>query len=111
MTRHLKPARPLAGPLAFIVGLAFVAPPAFAAGPATVAAPHPIAAAAAARVGAMPKASLAHAVPATPTPAATAADKPFLKTTGGAVALVLLAGAFGYAFYSFSNGRVKSPAK
>ena len=111
MTRSLKAARPLAGALAFIVVLTFVAPPAFAAGPATVAAPHPIAAAAAARVGAMPTASLAHAVQATPTTAQTAADKPFLKTTGGAVALALLAGAFGYAFYSFSHGRVKSPAK
>ncbi len=111
MKRPLKHAKFLAGALAFIVVLTFVAPPAFAAGPATVAAPHPIAAAAAARVGAMPTASLAQAPQAAPTPVAGSADKPFLKTTGGVVALALLAGAFGYAFYSFSNGRVKSPAK
>jgi hypothetical protein len=112
VTRYLKPARPLAGGLVFIVGLTLVAPPAFAAGPATVAAPHPIAAAAAAKVEAMPAASLAQATQAAPPRAADdETDKPFLKTTKGAIALALLAGAFGYAFYSFSHDRVKSPAK
>ena len=112
MTRYLKPARPLAGTLALVLGLTLVAPPAFAAGPATVASPRPIATAAIAKVDAMPAATLAQAAPAAPTPAAVdKTGKPFLKTTKGAVALVLLAGAFGYAFYSFSNDRVKSPAK
>ena len=91
-----------------IVGLTFVAPPAFAAGPT----PGPIAAAATAKVEAVPAEALAQAAQATPTAAATdTGGKPFFKTTKGAVALVLLAGAFGYAFYSFSNGRVKTPAK
>ena len=45
-------------------------------------------------------------------PATTAAEgKPFFKTTTGIVSLVLLGGALGYMAYSFSNGRVKSPAK
>jgi hypothetical protein len=105
--RYLEHARPLAGTLALVLGSTFVAPPAFAAGPA----PGPIAAAAAAKVAALPAATLAQTAPAAPKAAADEAGKPFLKTTKGAVALVLLAGAFGYAFYSFSNGRVKSPAK
>jgi hypothetical protein len=109
VTRYLKHARPLAGALAFIVGLTLLAPPAFASAP--VIAPHPIAAAATAKVEAMPAASLARAAQTAPAPAADAAGKPFLKTTRGAVALALLAGAFGYAVYSFSNGRVRSPAK
>ncbi len=111
MTRYLKHARLLVGALALIVGLTLVAPPAFAAGPATAANPRPIAAAATAKVEAMPAATLAQAAQAAPTPAADETGKPFLKTTRGAVALALLAGAFGYAFYSFSNDRVKSPAK
>ena len=109
MTRSLKHARFLAGTLALVLGLTLVAPPAFAAGPATATSPRPIAAAATAKVEALPASTLAQAAPAA-APAQTG-DKPFLKTTKGAVALALLAGAFGYAFYSFSNGRVKSPAK
>jgi hypothetical protein len=60
----------------------------------------------------MPATTLAQAT--SPAPAGAAADtggKPFFKTTKGAVALALLAGTFGYAFYSFSNDRVKSPEK
>ncbi len=112
MTRFLKHARFLAGALALVVGSTFLAPPAFAAGKATVASPRPITAAATAKVEALPAAALAQAAQAAPAAApAETAEKPFLKTTKGAVALALLAGAFGYAFYSFSNDRVKSPAK
>jgi hypothetical protein len=114
VTRSMKHARFLAGALALVLGLTLVAPPAFAAGPATATSPRPIAAAATAKVEALPAATLAQAAPAAPaapTPAANEVGKPFLKTTKGAVALALLAGGFGYAFYSFSNGRVKSPAK
>lgn len=109
---HLKHARLLAGSLALVLGLTLVAPPAFAAGPTTAGSPRPIAAAATAKVETMPAATLAAAAQAAP--AATAAemgDKPFFKTTKGAIALVLLGGALGYTFYSFSNDRVKSPAK
>ena len=112
MTRSLKHARFLAGALALVLGLTLVAPPAFAAGPATATSPRPIAAAATAKVEALPATTLAQTTPAAPAAApADTGNKPFLKTTKGAVALGLLAGAFGYAFYSFSNGRVKSPAK
>lgn len=108
MTRYLKHARLLAGVLALIVGLTLAAPPAFAAGPA----PGPIAAAAAAKVETTPVEALAQAAPAAPaTGPAETGDKPFFKTTKGALALVLLGGALGYTFYSFSNDRVKSPAK
>jgi hypothetical protein len=107
VTRSLRHARPLAGTLALVLGLTFVAPPAFAAGPA----PGPITAAATAKVAALPAAALAQAAPAAPKAAADEAGKPFVKTTKGTVALVLLAGAFGYAFYSFGHGRVKSPAR
>jgi hypothetical protein len=109
---HMKHARFLAGALALVLGLTLVAPPAFAAGPATAGSPRPIAAAATAKVEALPAATLAAAVQAAPAAApAEAADKPFFKTTKGALALVLLGGALGYTFYSFSNDRVKSPAK
>ena len=109
---YLKHARLLAGALALVLGSTLVAPPAFAAGPATAASPRPITDAATAKVEAMPAATLAQAAQAAPTPAAAdETGKPFLKTTKGALALALLAGAFGYAFYSFSNDRVKSPAK
>jgi hypothetical protein len=87
-----------------------VAPPAFAAGPAPD--PRPIAAAAAAKVETMPAATLAKAAQAAP--AAAAADsqaKPFFKTGKGALALALLAASVGYTVYSFSDDRVKSPAK
>ena len=84
MTRYLKQARLLAGALALVVGLTLVAPPAFAAGPAPD--PRPITAAAAAKVEAMPAATLAQATPAAKPPTATAAEaghKPFFKTTQG----------------------------
>jgi hypothetical protein len=110
VTRYRRPARLLAGALALVLGSTLAAPPASAAGPAT-AAPRPIAAAANARVEALPPAMLAQAAPAAPAPPAGSTHKPFLKTTTGAVALALLAGAFGYAFYSFSHDRVRSPAK
>jgi len=109
---HLKHARLLVGALALVLGLTLVAPPAFAAGPATATSPRPIAAAATAKVAALPAATLVAAVQAAPAAAPTdTGDKPFFKTTKGALALVLLAGALGYTFYSFSNDRVKSPAK
>jgi len=112
VTRYLKQAKLLAGALALVVGLTLVAPPAFAAGPAPD--PRPITAAAAAKVEAMPAATLAQATPATKPPTAIPAEtgnKPFFKTTKGAIALALMAGTVGYAVYSFSNGRVKSPSK
>jgi hypothetical protein len=109
VTRYLKHARFLAGVLALVVGLTFGAPPALAAGPATTADPRPIADAATAKVAALPAAALAQATPAAPS--AAPASKPFLKTTKGAIALVLVAGALGMAFYSFGHDRVKSPAK
>jgi hypothetical protein len=109
VTRSLKHARFLAGALALVVGSTLVAPPAFAAGPATAPSPRPIAAAAAAKVDALPVATLAQAAPAA-APAETS-EKPFFKTTKGAIALVLLGGTLGYMAYSMSNDRVKSPAK
>jgi hypothetical protein len=112
VTRYLKQVRLLAGALALVVGLTFVAPPAFAAEPATAASTRPIAAAATAKVEALPAATLAQAAPAAPAAApAETGDKPFFKTTKGAIALVLLGGTLGYMAYSMSNDRVKSPAK
>ncbi len=113
MTRYLKDARLLAGALAIIVGLTLVAPPVFAGAPA----PGPIAAAAAAKVEAIPAASLAQSAPAAqaaPAPATApleTGDKPFFKTAPGVIALALLGGGLGYMAYSWSNDRVKSPAK
>jgi hypothetical protein len=112
VTRYSKHARLLAGALALVVGSTLGAPPAFAASPAPD--PRPIATAATAKVEAMPAATLAQAAPAAPpAPAAVAGtgDKPFFKTTKGAIALVLLAGGLGYMAYSMSNDRIKSPAK
>jgi hypothetical protein len=112
VTLNLKQAKLLAGALALVVGLTLVAPPAFAAGPAPD--PRPITAAAAAKVEAMPAATLAQATPATKPPTAAPAElgqKPFFKTTTGAIALVLLAGTIAYTGYSLSNDRIKSPAK
>ena len=114
MTRYLNQARPLAGALALVIGLTLVAPPAFAAesqasGPMAAAQPT-LAAAAAARVEAMPAAALAEATQAGATPASDS-GKPFLKSGKGAVALVLLGSILGYMAYSWSNDRVKSPAK
>jgi hypothetical protein len=103
LTRHWPLARLLAAALALLVGVTFAAPPAQA-GPAT----GPISAAAAAQVAAMPNAQAAQAAqPAAP----ATSQKPFIKTGKGALAFVLLAGALGLTFYSFSNDRVKSPAK
>ena len=109
MTRYSKHARLLAGALALVVGLTLVAPPAFAASPAPD--PRPIATAATAKVEAMPAATLAQAAQAAPAAVAETGDKPFFKTTKGAIALVLLAGGLGYMAYSMSNDRIKSPAK
>ena len=104
MTRHWPLARLLAAALALLVGVTFAAPPAQAAGPAS----GPISAAAAAKVAAMPSAQAAQAAqPAAP----ATSQKPFIKTGKGALAFVLLAGALGLTIYSFSNDRVKSPAK
>jgi hypothetical protein len=114
VTRYLKHARLLAGVLAIVVGMTLVAPPAFAGSPA----PGPLAAAATAKVEAAPAEALAQAAQTAPVaPAAQAAasapvgDKPFLKTTPGVIALVLLAGTIAYTGYSLSNDRIKSPAK
>jgi hypothetical protein len=115
VTRSSKHARLLAGALALVLALTLAAPPAFAAGPATAASPRPIAAAATAKVEAAPAALLAQAAPAgQAAPAAAEADtgdKPFFKTTKGAIALVLLAGTLGYMAYSMNDDRIKSPAK
>jgi hypothetical protein len=112
VTRYLKHARLLAGALALVVGLTLVAPPAFAAEPAPGPSPRPIAAAATTTVEAMAPATLAQAAQTTPATApADAGSKPFLKTTGGVIALVLLGGTLGYMAYSMSNDRIKSPAK
>jgi len=114
VTRSLKHARFLAGPLALVLGLTLGAPPAFAAGPASPASPRPIADAATAKVEALPAATLAQAAqaaPAAPAAAEETGDKPFFKTTKGAIALVLLGGTLGYMAYSWSDDRVKSPAK
>jgi hypothetical protein len=121
VTRLLRRARPLAGALALLVGLTFVAPPAFAAESSAplAAAAAPLAASAAAMVEALPAETVAQAAPAKPAaptaakPAATTTTegKSFFKTPTGVVSLVLLGGALGYMAYSFSNGRVKSPAK
>jgi hypothetical protein len=117
VTRLLRRARPLAGALAVLVGLTFVAPPAFAAESKApwAAAAQPLAASAAAMVEALPAAAVAQAAPAAPSaakPASTTTQgKSFFKTPTGVASLVLLGGALGYMAYSFSNGRVKSPAK
>jgi hypothetical protein len=112
VTRSLEHSRFFAGALAVVVGLTLAGPPAFAAGPA--APPRPIAAAADARVAGAPTRALAQATPASGKPAAAPADaggKPFFKSTKGAIALALMAGALGYMTYSFSHDRIKSPAK
>lgn len=107
MTRHWPLARLLAAALALLVGVTFAAPPAQAAGPAT----GPISTAAAAQVAAMPNAQAAQAAQAAQPAAPATAQKPFIKTGKGALAFVLLAGALGMTFYSYSHDRVKSPAK
>ena len=116
MTRYLKQAKLLAGALALVVGLTLVAPPAFAAGPAPD--PRPITAAAAAKVEAAARGERSPRRQAAPAarqcrrpPRPRSDNKPFFKTTQGAIALVLMAGTLGYMGYSMSNDRVKSPAK
>ena len=104
MNRYLNRARPLAAFLAIALCSAVAAPPAAAVEPA----PRPLAAAAAASGAALSPAAVAqaaHAAPAVPD------SKPFFKSTKGALALVLTAGALGYMGYSFSHDRVKSPAR
>ncbi len=104
---HSQLARVLTGLLALVVATALTAPPALAGGPVE----RPLTKAAIARVAAVPAATLAQATAAAPKTPAAPAEKPFLKTTRGAIAMALLAGALGYTFYSFSHDRVKSPAK
>jgi hypothetical protein len=112
VTRLLKHSRFLAGSMALVVGLTLAGPPAFAAGPANTVAPRPIAAAANAKVAAVPAEVLAQASPAPPAAApADTGGKSFFRSTKGAVALVLIAGAIGYTAYSLGHDRIKSPAK
>ena len=114
MNRYLKRARPLAALLAVALCSTFAVPPAGAAEPAPA---RPLSAAAAAAGEALPEAAVAQATQAAPAapgvaaPAAAGDGKPFFKTTKGVIALALTAGALGYMAYSFSNDRVKSPAK
>jgi hypothetical protein len=110
VTRSLKHARFLAGALALVLGLTLAAPTAFAAGPATAASPRPIAAAAAAKVEAIPAATLAQAAP--PAPATTdAGGKAFFKTPKGVAALVLTVGVAAWLIQSRSSDKVSSPAR
>ena len=110
MTRDLIKARLLAGILALVVGLTLVAPPAFA---APLPAPaRPLAAAAAAKVEAMPVATLSPAAQANPTMAAPAkGDKPFFKSSKGIVTLVLMATGIGWIAASRSQHGVHSPGR
>lgn len=111
MKRDPGRARPVAALVAVALGTVLTSPPpAHAASPA----PGPLAAAAAASGSAMaPAAALRAAQSPAPAPAAPVppAGRSFFKTPTGAAALALMAGTLGYAVYSFSNGRVKSPSK
>jgi hypothetical protein len=107
VTRYPKMTRSLAGVLALIVGLTLVASPAFAAPLQTPA--RPLAAAAAAKVEAMPAATLAQAAQATP--AAATGDKPFFKSTKGVLVLVLMATGITWAAVSRSQDAVHSPGR
>ena len=115
MNRYLKRARPLAALLAVALCSTFAVPP--PAGAAEPAPARPLSTAAAAAGEALPEAAVAQATQAAPAapgvaaPAASGDGKPFFKTTKGVIALALTAGALGYMAYSFSNDRVKSPAK
>ncbi len=112
MKRHRMHARSLAASLALVLGLTLAVPPAFAAEHANAASSRPIAVAASARVAAAPAKALAQAAPAAPSSApARTSDKPFFRTTKGAIALVLIAATLGYMGYSMSSDRVKSPAR
>jgi hypothetical protein len=105
LSRNAPLARLLAATLAVLVGITLTAAP-VAAAPAQ----PTIAAAAKAQVDAVPAASLAQTA-AAPAQAPAAPSKSFFKSGKGAFAGVLLAGMLGYTVYSFSNDRVKSPAK
>jgi hypothetical protein len=110
VNRYLNRARPLAAFLAIALCSTVAAPPAAAAGPAPAPAPaRPLAAAAEAAGATLPQSAVAQA-PA-PAPAAVPDGKPFFKSTKGVLAVVLTAAGLGYMGYSFSNDRVKSPAK
>lgn len=109
MKRYPIRAKGPAGFLALVLCSTVAVTPAAAAGPAVS---GPIATAAARRVAALPDASATQASqPAAAADAAAAPARPFFKTTKGAIAAALMAGTLGYAVYSFSNGRVKSPSK
>ena len=111
MNRCLRWARPLAGCLALIVGLTLAAPPVFAAEPQTATPAQPLAAAAAAKVNALPAATLAKPSLAQQAGPTSSGDKPFFKSGKGILAGVLLAATIGYMGYAMSHDRVKSPAK
>ena len=108
MSLQSQLARLLVGVLAIVVALTLAAPPVLAAPP-----PQPTTTDAAARAAAVPGPVLAQATATAPTsPSAQApGPKPFLKTTKGALALALFAGAVGYTAYSFGHDRVHSPAR
>lgn len=108
MSRNAPGARWLAAGLAALVGMTL------SAGTVAAAPARPIAAAAEAQVAALPAATLAQTpvsdVPASPSPSPSP-SRPFFRSGKGALAGVLLAGMIGYTVYSFSNDRVKSPAR
>lgn len=113
MSLHRKRARFLGGIVAFVLCWTVAAPPAAAVEPSPA---RPLAAAAAAAGEALTPTAVAQApktAPAAPlaTTPGIAEGKPFFKTTKGILALALTGGALGYMAYSFSNDRVKSPAK
>ena len=105
--------RTVSGVLALLLGLTFVAPPAQA-GEATASIPTrphkaTLAAAAAAKVE---RTDTAAAVLATQgTTSTEASDRSFFKTPKGAVTLILMVAGTGYAIYSKSHDRVRSPAR
>ncbi len=107
MSLQSQLARLLVAALALVVALTLAAPPALAAPPQ-----QPLAKSAAVKAAALPGSALAQAAPAAKTTSSDApAPKPFLKTTRGAIAIALFAGATGFTIYSFSHDRVSSPAR
>lgn len=112
MTRYLNRARPVAGALALVVGLTLAAPPIFAAGSQATIPTQPLVAAAAAKVNSMPVGSLGPAAQAAPTPAAQdTGGKPFLKSTKGILAVLLMATGVTWVAISRSQDAVHSPAR